>query len=203
MNISGINSLGGLDFKSMKEMMLDKEKAGAIEEALNSNMIEQATVAVEKQDNGVMSRNFASAPKSEDETNYAKKTLAGKQAASAQTSRQNAVLNSAMAQMASTDSYAARNLAGKRAARSMMQEMQRTVQEESERNLKEGRNAVEAAASEAVAQGSASAADVATSVAPAPAAASVATPAPAAAATPEASDSAPAAPVAESVDVIV
>ena len=122
-----------------------------VENILDKSVSENLTTSIE-QKSGVMSRNFASAPKGGNEKNYAKATLAGKQAESVQVNRQNAVLNSAMAQITTSDSYAARVLAGKKAARSMMQEMQRTVQEESGRSLKEVRNAIETTVNETMAQ---------------------------------------------------
>lgn len=171
MEISGINSVAARDFNSLKELMKGKEASEGAEGVLTQSVIAHVATSTSGQHSGgVMSRNVVSAPQSE-ETSYARKALAGKQAASAQASRQNAVLNSAMSQMDSVDSYAARTLAGQRAARGMMREMQRTVLEESERNLKENRDSVESASNETVTQdthstapaAAAAAADVSTS----------------------------------------
>lgn len=102
------------------------------------------------QADSLMARNFVS--KTDDEqSKYVKATLAARKAESAQINRQNALLGAALEQV-SGGSYADRTLAGKRAARSMMQEMQRSVSEASQRNLNEIKEAVESQGEENTAQ---------------------------------------------------
>lgn len=128
-----IRALGGgsaLDPNSLKEMLRGKN---AREEFSGSSV-----ALAERVQPPVRTEAFPA------EKNYARINLSGMQAENTQANRQNAVLNAAMTQLDTGGSYAQRALSGRKAARNMMREMERTVAEESERNLEEGRDAIAA-----------------------------------------------------------
>lgn len=103
--------------------------------------------------NSMMSRNFVHA--GDNQSEYIRARVAGNAAVSRQTNNQNAVLASAMAEMATLSdqgNYAMRAYIGQKAARRMMEEGQNAVQRESENNLKEIRKDIEKRAEQAVAQ---------------------------------------------------
>ena len=84
----------------------------------------------------VMARNFFSA--SSEQSRYVKaKQVAAQSAVSVMASRQSSILSAGMAACASAKSMAELVLEGKKAARAMRFDMQQSVSEVSERNLKE------------------------------------------------------------------
>lgn len=159
MDINGIGS----SFGGLSELMANRKVPGA-EVQPEAEGIVAKIAQPEAQDKGIMSRNFVSSEGSSVK-NYAEAEMKGKRAMAAQDNRQNAILNSAMAETANATTNAERTLAGKRAARRLIQEMQQSIMEVSARNLEESRKnmrtAVERATQgeqEAAAQGTASAA---------------------------------------------
>ncbi len=185
MDIMALAGGSGLDFMRMKKMMSKQSKEEGMLAAGDATPAEIPLSAV--QADNLMAKNGVNAPQ-DDTKNYAKKSLEGMQAASVQQNRQDAILNAGLNQMGTGSSYAARNLAGRKAARAMMQDMQRSVQEESEKNLEESRNDLDAAVEKAMQPEEASATGPVAEEAGQPA--------------PEGGESV-AAPASESVDVIV
>lgn len=123
-----INAIGGNGFdpKSMREAMHGKkqDEQPVIEQVAAEAPKARESAAIEQKD-------------------YTKARLAGMQAQAAQMNQQNAILNVAMAEAGASNSNAVRTLAGKKAARRIMESMQQKVAEESERNLKENRDSIE------------------------------------------------------------
>lgn len=118
-------------------------------EALSARTTEATAIQAASTDSAssnMMSRNFASAER--EESKYITARKAGQEAASKQASRQMAILNAGLAELGSlsgngADSYAIRNLVGRKAARRIMEEGQQAVREESEKNLKEMKEKIE------------------------------------------------------------
>lgn len=185
MDIMALAGGTGLDLMRMQKMMRKGMKEDGMLAAGDAAPPEISLGAV--QADNLMVRNGVNAPQ-DDAKNYAKKSLEGMQAVSAQQSRQDAILNAGLNQAGSGTSYAAKNLAGQKAAKAMMQDMHRTVQEEAEKILEENRHELDAAAEKAMQPEEASATSPVTDGAAPPA--------------PEGSESV-AAPVSEAVDIIV
>lgn len=98
----------------------------------------------------LMAGNFVSAER--EQSRYMLAREKGQQAVSQQASRQTAILNAALSALATLDGsdYALRTLNGKKAARRIMEEGQQSVQEASERNLKEIKEEIARRAEEAL-----------------------------------------------------
>ena len=147
MDIMALAGGSGLDLMRMKKMMRKGTKEEGMLTAEDAAPAELPFSAVQVEN--LMVRNGVNG--SQDDTkNYAKKSLEGMQAASVQQSRQDAILNAGLNQVGGSTSYAVKNLAGNKAARAMMQDMQRTVQEEAEQILEENKKDIEAAAEQAM-----------------------------------------------------
>lgn len=185
MDIMALVGGSGLDLVRMKKMMRKGNKEEGMLAASDVTPAENPLSAV--QADNFMAKNGVQAPQ-DDAKDYAQKKLEGMQAASAQQSRQDAILNAGLNHVGNGTSYAAKTLAGNKAARAMMQDMHRTVQEEAEKILEENRDDLDAAAEKTMQQDAASATE--------PVAEEVAMPAP------DGSGSITA-PASESVDIIV
>lgn len=145
--MSTISALGAdsfLHLNKMKEMMMkgneaDKETLANLEDVA----LKPPAVTAKVPSKNMMTNNFVSSGSVEDDqSKYMKARHAGQEAVRTQANRQNAVLNAAMTQ-ATGDSYAARILAGKKAARSVMDEMKQSTLEACERNLADQKKAAE------------------------------------------------------------
>ena len=197
MDIMALAGGTGLDLMRMKKMLRKGIQEEGMLAAGDAAPLEISLGAV--QADTLMMRNGVNAPQ-DDTKNYAKTSLEGMQAASVQQSRQDAILNAGLNQAGSGTSYAAKTMAGQKAAKAMMQDMQRTVQEEAEKILEENRHELDAAAEKAMQPEEAAATG--------PVADDAALPAPeasesAAAPVGETVDISAAAPVGETVDIIV
>lgn len=137
--MSSISALGNKGLNLLQEFgLLSKDQIAELQKK-NSGSELGAVSSSLTSSNNVMSNNFFTLGGRESELD--KRREAGKQALTAQATRQNAILTSAIAELNTPSStggsgYARRILIGKQAARKIKEEMGHSVREEFEKNLK-------------------------------------------------------------------